>query len=371
MTEGQDKTHAPTDRRLRQAAEQGNVRRSADFPKAMVLLIVMMLIIGNAGAVGYQVEAMLAAALRQAGTADISSARVWEVRWLGIMLPFIWLITGSAIVFSVISGGWIFSPKHLTLDLTKLLPFHGAGGLLSLVTLSEVLKSIGKVSLIGAMGVMMFLLHLDDFLALAGKHVPDPGLLFMISSKILIPIIAAIVVLSSFDAVLQYFLHRRGLRMSDAEIRDEMKEAVGNPHVRQRQRAIARRMARARQMQRIPEASVIVTNPSHFSVAIRYRRGSDVAPIMLAKGVGLLAADIRSRAVAHGIPIVEAPPLARAIYKYVEPGDQIPVSLYRACAEILAYVWRMQQWRAAGGTRPRKPIIQAADVPSDQIIGSL
>ncbi|HQT63583.1 MAG: hypothetical protein B7Z75_06975 [Acidocella sp. 20-57-95] len=371
MGEGQDKSHAPSERRLRQAAEQGNVRRSADFPKAMVLLVVMLLIIYNAGDIGTQIEALLAASLRHAGTADIRGAGIWEVELGGVIESLIFLMISLVVVFSILSGGWIFSSKHLTLDFTKLLPSHGAGELFSLAAVTEILKSIGKICLVGMIGALMLSLHIGEIVALAGVHAPNVNLLLKISFTILMPIVISVAILSNFDAVLQHVLHRRGLRMSDAELRDEMKEAVGNPHVRQRQRAMARRMARTRQMQRIPEASVIVTNPSHFSVAIRYRRGSDVAPIMLAKGVGLLAAEIRSRATAYGIPIVEAPPLARAIYRYVEPGDQIPVPLYRACAEILAYVWRMQQWRAAGGMRPQKPIIRPIDIPSDQIIQPL
>jgi flagellar biosynthetic protein FlhB len=172
---------------------------------------------------------------------------------------------------------------------------------------------------------------------------------------VLIGVSTVIVALAGADVGLQYWLHRQKLRMSDNEIRAEMKETVGNPQVRQRQRAIARRMARARQMRRIPEASVVVTNPTHFAIAIRYRRGTDLAPVMLAKGVGLLAEEIISRARGYGIPIVEAPPLARAFYRHVEPGEHIPVALYRACAEVLAYVWRMQQWRAQGGQRPQPP----------------
>jgi flagellar biosynthetic protein FlhB len=152
--------------------------------------------------------------------------------------------------------------------------------------------------------------------------------------------------------------------MSDQELRDEMKEVVGNPQVRQRQRAIARRMARSRQMRRLPEASVIITNPTHFAVAIRFRRGVDAAPVLLAKGVGLVAAEIVSRARGYGIPIVEAPPLARAIYRYVEPDDLIPVALYRACAEVLAYVWRLQQWRASRDARhkPAFPKISSFEI---------
>ena len=135
---------------------------------------------------------------------------------------------------------------------------------------------------------------------------------------------------------------------------------VGNPHIKQRQKAIARRMARSRQMRRIPEASVVVTNPTHFAVALRFRRGVDAAPVLLAKGTELMALEIIAKARSHGIPIVEAPPVARAIYRYVEPDDYVPVALYKACAEILAYIWRLQQWRAQGGrhAKPALPKIQ-------------
>jgi flagellar biosynthetic protein FlhB len=112
-------------------------------------------------------------------------------------------------------------------------------------------------------------------------------------------------------------------------------------------------MARSRQMRRLPEASVVITNPTHVAVAIRFRRGMDAAPILLAKGAGHLAQEIISRARGYGIPIVEAPPLARAVYRFVEPDDHVPVALYRACAEVLAYVWRLQLWRSSRDARQK------------------
>jgi flagellar biosynthetic protein FlhB len=119
-----------------------------------------------------------------------------------------------------------------------------------------------------------------------------------------------------------------------------------------------------RQIKRLPEASVVITNPTHFAVAIRFRRGVDPAPILLAKGAGLVAAEIISKARGYGIPIVEAPPLARAIHRHVEPDEFIPVALYRACAEILAYVWRLQQWRASRDARqkPALPKISSFEI---------
>jgi flagellar biosynthetic protein FlhB len=153
--------------------------------------------------------------------------------------------------------------------------------------------------------------------------------------------------------------------MSDAELREEMKDAVGNPQVKQRQRTAQRRIARARQMRRLPEASVVVTNPTHIAVALRFRRGRDAAPVLVAKGADLMATEIVTKARSYGIPIVEAPPLARAVYRYVEPDDFIPVALYRACAEVLAYVWRLQAWRAAStqAQKPPPPKIAEIEMP--------
>jgi len=180
--------------------------------------------------------------------------------------------------------------------------------------------------------------------------------------QLLTAICMALTLLAGTDAGLQFWQHRQRLRMSDNDIRDEMKDTAGNPHVRSRQRMLARKMARARQMSKIPEASVIVTNPTHYACALRYRRGADRAPMLLAKGVGMLAEEIIAKGRGLGIPVVEAPPLARAVYRHVEPGEPVPVALYKACAEVLAYVWRMQRWRAQGGARPKPPPVREGEI---------
>lgn len=154
-------------------------------------------------------------------------------------------------------------------------------------------------------------------------------------------------------------------------MRDEMKEAVGNPQLRQRQRAIAWRMAKRRQIRRISEASVVVTNPTHFAVAILYWGGVDLAPLMLAKGAGLQAQEIVSRALGLGIPIVNAQPLARAMHLHVEPGEQIPVALHHAYVEILDYVWRLQQLRAAGGVKQKPPEVEKLPIAAQQEVAGM
>ena len=251
----------------------------------------------------------------------------WPRDVIALLAPLLLLIGALSLGSSLFSGGWIFSVEPLTPDLSKLSPASGLGQMFSLTHLTDTLKSIAKFVVIGGVGGTMIYLRAPDFMALSAMRGPSGSLLLSLCLQVLGAICLAIVVLAGADVGLQYWLHRQKLRMTDEEVRNEMKDAVGNPHVKQRQRALARRMARSRQMKRVPEASVVVTNPTHFAVAIRYRRGTDRSPMLLAKGVGLMAEEIISLAREHGVPIVEAPPLARAIYGQVEPDDHVPVAL--------------------------------------------
>lgn len=361
MTEdAQDKKHAPTERRLRLATASGDVRRAQDLPKAAVILVFTCCALGAAAGLGSRLANDFAGWLAAAGTAAPGAAAGWAAALALALAPLLLLIGAAATASSLTSGGLVFSLTALKPDFSKLLPAHGLGQLVSPTGISETLKSVLKFLAIGGAGGAMILLRLPDFAALTGHALAAPVLALCLN--VLGAICCVLAALAGGDFFLARWLHRQKLRMSDAELREEMRESLGNPQVKQRQRMIARRLARARQMRRIPEASVVVTNPTHFAVAIRYRRGVDRAPLLLAKGVGLLAAEIVSRAIGLGIPVVEAPPLARAMYRHVEPGEPVPVPLYKACAEVLAYVWRMQRWRAQGGRRPEAPPVRQEDI---------
>jgi flagellar biosynthetic protein FlhB len=360
--DGQDKRHAPTERRLRQAASRGDVLRSSDVPKAASVAFITVVGLGAAAGVGMHLEDFVAGWLADAGTAAPGAAAGWAIA-LGIELaPLLLMIVAVTVAAAVLSGGWVFSVTQLMPDFSKLLPSFGLGQIFSPTGLTDTVKGVLKFCVIGGIGFAMIWAKAPEFAALAATPKPGPGPVIAITLAVLAAMCVGIVALAAGDFALQYWLHRQKLRMSDAEVREEMKEQAGNPQVRQRQRMLARKLARARQMSRIPEASVIVTNPTHYAVAIRYRRGVDRAPLLLAKGVGLLAEEILSRGRGLGIPVVEAPPLARAVYRHVEPGEHIPVALYRACAEVLAYVWRMQRWRAQGGKRPVPPKAQEGEI---------
>ena len=363
-SDGQDKKHAPSERRLRQAAERGDVARSTDLPKAAAIVLVTMIGLNAAASAGARFEAISAAALALAGSGDISLASVSSQSFIIATAPLLVLIGSLSTLVGILFGGWTFSAVALMPDFSKLSPSHGLGQLFSVSGMTDTLKSLAKFIIIGGVGGSMILSNRDAFVALGAPVQSSVGVMVALCLHILVAICVAILGLSGVDVGVQLWLYRRRHRMSDQELRDEMKEVVGNPQVRQRQRAIARRMARSRQMRQVPEASVVITNPTHFAVAIRFRRGVDAAPVLLAKGVGLLATEIIKQARSHGIPIVEAPPLARAIYRFVEPDDPIPVVLYRACAEILAYVWRLQQWRASRDARqkPAFPKISSFEI---------
>jgi flagellar biosynthetic protein FlhB len=363
-SDGQDKKHGPSERKLRQAAERGDVARSTDLPKAAAIVMVTTIGVNAAASAGQHFEVICATALALAGTGEVSLASNSVQSFIAEIGPLLLLIGALSALVAVLFGGWTFSVTALMPDFSKLSPSHGLGQLFSVSGITDTLKSLAKFLIIGGVGGSMILSNRDAFAALAGPVQSSIGAMIALGLHILAAICVVIVGIAGVDVGVQFWLYRRRHRMSDQDVRDEMKDVVGNPQVKQRQRAIARRMARSRQMRRVPEASVIITNPTHFAVAIRFRRGVDTAPVLLAKGVGLLATEIIRQGQSHGIPIIEAPPLARAIYRYVEPDDPIPVALYRACAEILAYVWRLQQWRASRDARqkPALPKISSFEI---------
>ena len=364
MAEGddQDKKHAPTERRLRQAAEKGDVARSEDLPKAAIIVIVTLLALSAAVGIGAHLEDFFAAWLASAGTVQVAAASGWSSTLAAEILPLLVLISAIGAISTFATGGWVFSLTQLAPDFSKMMPSQGLGHLFSKSGMTDTGKALLKFIIIGGVGGDMIYTRAPQFAALEASTNPSIGAVLSLCLQVIGGICVAITLLAAGDIGLQIWLHRQKLRMSDADMRNEMKDVVGNPQVRNRQRQLARKMARSRQMKRIPEASVIVTNPTHFAVAIRYRRGADQAPLLLAKGVGLLAEEIISRGRGLGIPVIEAPPLARAVYRHVEPGDHVPVALYRACAEVLAYVWKMQRWRAQGGKRPTPPPIQQGEI---------
>jgi Flagellar biosynthesis pathway, component FlhB len=253
-------------------------------------------------------------------------------------------------------GGISFSSEALLPKLERLDPISGLGKIFAMRGLVELGKALLKLLLIGA--VLVFTLrHWQGELLATGRGEVMFGIAHAMSllgrASLLFGVVLALI--GAIDALYQRFDYAKRQRMTKQELRDESKESEGNPELKGRIRQVQHEMSRRRMMQDLPKADVVVVNPSHFAVALRYDDGRSAAPRVIAKGVDVLAQQIRLVAGAHRIPLVEAPPLARALYATTELGREIPAALYVAVAQVLAYVYQLKQATAQGETPPAAP----------------
>ena len=273
------------------------------------------------------------------------------------LLPIFGLLAVIAVLSSVVLGGIVISGKPLQPNLSKLSPLAGLKRMFSSQTVVELVKALAKALLVGGVAVWVIWRYHDDMLGL--MHVAPSAALTRALTIVAICcalIVASLAVIVALDVPWQIWSHLKKLRMSKEDVRQEHKESEGDPHVKARIRQQQRQAARRRMMADVPKADVVVTNPTHYAVALRYDESKSGAPRVLAKGTGLIAAKIRELAAEHKIPTLEAPPLARALHQHVELGQEIPAELYTAVAEVLAWVFQLRSWRAGWGpSRPRRP----------------
>lgn len=272
------------------------------------------------------------------------------------LLPIFGLLAVIAVLSSVVLGGIVISGKPLQPNLSKLSPLAGLKRMFSSQTVVELVKALAKALLVGGVAVWVIWRYHDDMLGL--MHVAPSAALTRALTIVAICcalIVASLAVIVALDVPWQIWSHLKKLRMSKEDVRQEHKESEGDPHVKARIRQQQRQAARRRMMADVPKADVVVTNPTHYAVALRYDESKSGAPRVLAKGTGLIAAKIRELAAEHKIPTLEAPPLARALHQHVELGQEIPAELYTAVAEVLAWVFQLRSWRAGWGTEPTAP----------------
>jgi flagellar biosynthetic protein FlhB len=353
--EAGEKKHQPTERRLRQAREEGQIRRSTDLPKSALAVLLVLAIFAIGSLLADALSAWMKASLEAAGSGGTSTTRSLALYYVAALGALLTVAMVLAVMFGTFTGGWLFSLVTLAPDLERM-SGRSFGQIFSVTNLVEVAKSALKIVVIAGSGLLAFYLLRPGFLALAS---PRPLTLAALSAPVLWVIAASVagaVVLAVADVGVQIWMNRRTLRMTDREMREEMRESQGDPHLRSRRRAIMRRLARARQIQAVRTASVVITNPTHYAVALRYRKRIESVPVVVAKGTDLAATPLLMEARRYAVPLVEAPPLARALHRQVDLDQAVPPDLYRAVAEVLAYVWRLDQWRASGGTRPRRPM---------------
>ncbi|MDR7342792.1 flagellar biosynthetic protein FlhB [Pantoea alhagi] len=372
MAEGSDeeKTESPTPHRLEKARKEGQIPRSRELTSLLMLVAGLLILWMGGEPMARQLAEMVASGfsfdhrlINDPGQIVRHVSRLLgQAVWA--LVPMMAGLVLVAIAAPMLLGGVVLSGKSISFKFSKLNPLSGLKRMVSAQTWAELLKAIMKAALVSSVAgwyvwtswpEMLHLISESPFDALAhGMH--------MIAVCCFL-VVLGLVPMVGFDVFWQLFSYFKQLRMTNQEIRDEYKEMEGDPHVKGRIRQAMRAAARRRMMADVPKADVIVTNPTHYSVALQYDDKKMSAPKVLAKGAGDVALKIRELAKEHRVPILEAPPLARALYRHSEIGQHIPGALYGAVAEVLAWVWQLRRWKREGGLIPQKP--QRLPVPAE------
>lgn len=353
---GAERTEEPTSRRLEDARRRGQVPSSRDVGALLGLAAAVVLLLGVPGAA---LVAGLGALARSAWSGEAPPPETlgdFHALLLGhalgtapLLTPLLGALLLAGVLAPLLQVGPLLASEALTLRLDRLDPIAGLKRLGSVERLFDLAKALVKLTLLLVIARAVLRPHLDRILQLVGA---DPAAtaatLRILAWRLALPLLAMLVALAILDVAWTRHRHRHRLRMTRQEVREEVLQREGNPHVRARMRQTARELTRQRLLAEVPRADVVVRNPTHFAVALAYDRARMAAPIVLAKGRGRLALRILEIARQHEVPIVEDPPLARLVFRSARVGGEIPVALYEAVAEILAYVYRLDRRRAAG-----------------------
>lgn len=367
-----EKTEAASPRRLEKAREEGQIARSRELGTFMMLAVGVGAIWAGGGTIYKGLNGVLrnGLAFDQRVVADPGVMVEQAVNGFGhalmVILPIFGLLAVIAVLSSVLLGGIVISGKPLSPNFSKLSLFAGLKRMFSAQTVVELIKALAKAMLVGGVAVWILWRYHDDMLGL--MHVAPSAALTKALSLVAMCcafIVASLLVIVLLDVPWQIWSHLKKLRMSKEDVRQEHKESEGDPHTKARIRQQQRQAARRRMMSEVPKADVVVTNPTHYAVALKYEEDKNGAPRVLAKGTGLIAAKIRELAAEHRIPTLEAPPLARALYQHVELGQEIPAELYTAVAEVLAWVFQLRSWRSGWGAEPTAPTSLAVPAALD------
>lgn len=359
---GQDKSEEPTAKRLTDARKKGQVPRSRELETFVILVASACLFAFVGGWVVTGLKEILEQQLQL--SRDVlfdpeSPKRLLAQAFgkaLGIIFPLQLVLTVFALLTPLLMGGWNFSTQAFQPKFSKLNPLTGVKKIIGVQGLIELVKAIIKILLVFTVAGILFRVHWRELMTMNTQPLLQ-GLErtaeILIQSFLLI--CASLVVVVVVDVPFQLWNNKRQLKMTKQEVKDESKEAEGSPEVKGRIRRLQMDMAQRRMMNEVPKADVIVTNPTHFAVALKYDQSSSGAPIVIAKGVDMIAAQIRNLAVAADIPLVAVPPLARALYYSTDLNEEIPQGLFLAVAQVLAYVFQLKASNMNGWEKPTMP----------------
>jgi flagellar biosynthetic protein FlhB len=344
-----ERSLAPSAKRLKDAREEGQVPRARELATLfMVGGAIVFLLLGGRHLLDGAERMMRNALTLSRESAMTPSAMTDQLSHAAsdaftTFMPLLILCAVGAVVGMLALGGWNFTTKAFQLKFERMDPLNGVKRMFTLHTLGEIGKAVLAASLVGGLVVGYLYQHVPELMNTAGTEV-QVGIRLAGSeiAGLLGWLLLPLIIIGAVDALLAWWRNYRDLKMTIDEMKRESKETEGNPEIKGRIRQQQRELARRRMMSAVPKADVIVTNPTHYAVALSYQQNGARAPVVVAKGVDLTAARIRGIAAEHKVMIVEAPPLARALYKHVELEQEIPASLFSAVAQVLAYVYQIR-----------------------------
>ena len=361
-SDAQERTEQATPKRLEEARRKGQIPRSRELSAAAVTLVGggALYLLGSR-ITGQMAEMMRRSLALSRGEATDSTFMLPALAHaaadgLWLSMPVLAAMTLAAIIAPLALGGWSFSGQAMMPQLSRLNPIEGIKRMFALRSLVELAKAMAKFGVVAVIAIVVLWNDASTLMALGREPLQQAiGHAVQLSGKALLVISSGLLVIAGFDVPYQLWQYAKQMRMSREEIREEYKESEGSPEVKGRIRQLQQEVARRRMMQEVPKADVVVVNPTHFAVALKYDEKRMRAPIVVAKGVDVIAAKIREVAGEHAVPIFEAPPLARVLYRNVDIGDEIPSALYVAVAQILTYVFQLKVAKRAGQQPPAKP----------------
>ena len=362
-----ERTERPTQKRLDEARKKGQVPRSPELTTAAVVLIAGagLHFLGRSVGAGLFDIMRSALSLSREQVLDDSSAisqfGTSAAQALLACAPVLGLTLVAALLAPLAIGGWNLSFGVLAPDFTRLSPVAGFGRIFSLRGVVELAKAFAKFALVALVAAGFLWLKTGELLGLGSEPTGAAiGHAISLSGQALLALAGALALIAAVDVPWQLFNYMKSLRMTRQEIRDELKESEGNPEIKGRIRQMQQAAARRRMMQEVPKADVVVTNPTHYAVALRYDEKRMRAPIVVAKGADAVAAKIREVATEHRVPMFEAPPLARALFRSVDLNGEVPARLYVAVAQVLTYVYQLRTAKRTGAEPPVPPTIDPA-----------
>ncbi|HEX7013777.1 MAG TPA: flagellar biosynthesis protein FlhB [Steroidobacteraceae bacterium] len=364
----QERTEQATPKRLEEARRKGQIPRSRDLSAAAVTLAGGLALYFMGASLTGRIHDLMQRALTISRDQALDTMYVLPALSRAAMdalilcAPVFITIVLAALLAPLALGGWSFTTEPLMPQFSRLNPIEGFKRMFALRSFVELGKAFAKFGIVAVVAVIVLWNEAPALLALGREPVQQAiGHAAQLSGQGLIAVSFGLLIIAGFDVPWQLWQYAKQMRMSRQEIREEYKESEGSPEMKGRIRQVQQELARRRMMQDVPKADVVVTNPTHFAVALRYDENRMRAPVVVAKGVDLVAAKIRELAVEHSVPIFEAPPLARVLYRNVDIGAEIPASLYVAVAQVLSYVFQLRMAVRNGQTPPPKPDIEVEE----------